>query len=149
MHFGTYEKPLERHKNLHLVKKAAWMFNGDIEFCGTDYTGSGTEQGGRVIECNPKSLITVPAVDLMEFLSTLPSDAYIVMKMDIEGAEHTLLPHMLKSGALQKYVHELYLECHYEGRGAGKRLTPGVFRSECMDLIKELRMSGVYTHEWF
>lgn len=148
-HYPTYDEPMKKHgAKFHFHKQAAWTKADTLEFCHTDFTGSITQDGK--IACDPKSLGKVPAIDFADFLEkTVTERDYVVLKIDIEGGEHVLLPHLLQSMVMQNLVDDFYIECHYNGRGAGNRLTPGLYRKDCMDLIKDLRRRGVYTHEWF
>jgi FkbM family methyltransferase len=132
-------------EKFQLHKVAAWTANTTLEFCNSNFSGAATQDGK--IACADK--ISVPAIDFGTWiLSNFKINDFVVLKFDIEGAEHTMMPLLYASGAMS-LVDELLLECHYEGRGAGKRLTPGIFRHDCMRLIETLRCLGVYTHEWF
>lgn len=148
-HFDTYDGPLQKHAGkLFLHKAAAWLHDGTIEFCKADYSGS---IAGKDLEvgCGEQNVARLPSLDFATFIrETVRKEDFVVVKMDIEGGEHILVPHMLETGTFD-FVDELFIECHYEGRGAGKRLTPGRFRRDCMKLIKDIRSHGVYAHEWF
>jgi hypothetical protein len=56
---------------------------------------------------------TVSSIDISEFLlqNLLPQAERVVMKLDIEGAEHNVLPRLMLSGALCK-IDMLFLETH-------------------------------------
>jgi len=57
--------------------------------------------------------IRVKSVDLNKFiLSNFSMEDYIVLKLDIEGGEYDILPHMIRNGSI-KYVNELFIEWHH------------------------------------
>ena len=60
------------------------------------------------LEMQPKRVNTV---DVAEWLLHLPADAYVFLKMDIEGAEHDLVRRMEQLGSHRR-VHILSIECH-------------------------------------
>jgi FkbM family methyltransferase len=59
---------------------------------------------------NWQEKINVPCVDLAKIIRDSDSK-FIVVKMDIEGAEFEVLQHLIKENALQKINH-LYVEFH-------------------------------------
>lgn len=108
----------------------------------------------------------VQTVNISEWIiNHLPVDdpsAYIVLKMDIEGMEHEVIPQLISTGAVCG-IDELFLECHYSRRAAndvdrskrecdgstnGQPVKPCMHRDECLLLIETLRTVGVYAHEW-
>lgn len=74
----------------------------------------------------------VDVISLRQWLvkSFDPSD-WIVLKMDIEGAECGIMPNLISSGVLNSLVDVLYLECH-PGRC-------GVGREKCQELDRRIR----------
>ena len=90
---------------------------------------------------------TVPALDIAQYLQDhFTVDDFVVVKMDIEGAEFKIIPHLVKTGAIA-LIDEIFLECHYVGGGM-------VFRtstqwSDCFKLFSLMRDNGMYAHEWF
>ena len=64
---------------------------------------------------HPPRSIVVPAVDLAETMRTLLEPEEIVyLRLDIEGAEVTVLPHLLMTGTLCLLVDYLHMEWHHE-----------------------------------
>ena len=95
-------------------------------------------------------------------LETLPSydpSVFVVVKMDVEGMEHEIIPQLFETGAICA-IDELFLECHYTRRGVrnyGQGAIPCdpynksdlcLRRPECVTMLQTLRDSGVYAHEW-
>lgn len=58
--------------------------------------------------------ITVPSIDFSNWiLKTFSRDDYIVLKMDIEGAEYDVFEKMFNDGSID-YINKLYVEWHYD-----------------------------------
>jgi len=57
---------------------------------------------------NPKQVKTIRFSD---FLNQFSDDDYIIVKLDIEGAEYNVVSDLLSSGAINK-VNEIYIEWH-------------------------------------
>jgi len=53
----------------------------------------------------------VLSVDVAQWLLKLPQDAYVFLKIDIEGAEHRLLKRMEELGSHRR-VSRISIECH-------------------------------------
>jgi FkbM family methyltransferase len=83
-------------------RKAAWTYDGYIGF---------RKEGDDGIRSHvdPQSVAQVPCFDLANFLLGLPSG--VILKMDCEGAEYTLIPHLIETGAIEK-VELLLIEWH-------------------------------------
>jgi hypothetical protein len=68
---------------VHLSPKVAWTINGYVRFV----------QNGLRSRAFESEAGTTPCFDLAEFIRALPADD-IVLKLDVEGAEYQLLPHL-------------------------------------------------------
>ena len=123
---------------------------------GRAYTGAGNAGGTE----------QVPMVDFARWLrETVSEDDFVVVKLDVEGSEYTVLPHLLQTGAIS-LIDEMMLEAHYDRhswkvipqRGAfctdaqaraveaeGKAC---VHRREAVRWIALLRELCVHAHEW-
>ncbi len=84
-----------------LHKMAAWTYDGEIGF----------NQNGDASEVLPQPILwpMVPCFDLAAWLDRL--GAQVLLKMDVEGAEYTLLPHLENTGAI-RFVDALLVEWH-------------------------------------
>jgi FkbM family methyltransferase len=98
--------------DVELVNKAAWHENTRLTF------SSEGADGGRVASDGDGRLVEVEAVDLGEYLRGQRID---FLKMDIEGAEETVLPACRDSLAEVRYI---FVEYHSR---------PG--RKQCLDSI--------------
>ena len=82
----------------------------------------------------------VPSVDFVGWLrSSVAVADFVVLKVDIEGGEHTLLPALLRANATG-LVDMLLWECHY-----GVPKLNGVV-SSCWRLRDRLRKAGLRVH---
>ncbi len=55
--------------------------------------------------------IKVKCINLSEFLNSFSDNDYIILKLDVEGAEYEILEHLMNEGTINK-VKELYVEFH-------------------------------------
>lgn len=106
------------------IEKLVWTHDGAVAFA-TD----GDWEGCRVAQmlgqdvshfvAGPATNLKVkhlPCLDFSKFLFTeFSPDDYIVVKMDIEGAEYDVLDEVIKTRAIEK-IRELYVEYHSWGR---------------------------------
>lgn len=104
-----------------LVRKAAYVFDGEIEFTidPVDGDGSTLVAGKRIdwtqtvpdAEC---PVIKVACVDLSAFISQA-SQTYstIVLKLDVEGAEYEILNKLIEEKTID-HIDRLYCEFHYD-----------------------------------
>jgi len=117
---------------------AVWINNGTVELGDRGL-------GSSIVVPDQPNKQSVQAFDFTEFLSTHFSyDDFVVCKMDIEGAEFSIVPKMLATLSLF-YIDELMLECHYYEWTA---LFPNILRKDCVKMIQELRDLKLYVHEW-
>jgi hypothetical protein len=83
-------------------RSAAWLYDGMI---GLELQGNCTHvENGLVAEQQ------VPCFDLARWILGLPA-VEIVLKMDVEGAEYVLLPHLIEHGAMER-ISRLLVEWH-------------------------------------
>ncbi len=88
-------------------RRAAWT---DDEKVGLSLQGNCTH-----VDLDEKQMIQ--AFDLATWIRALP-EARIVLKLDIEGAEYVLLPHLIRHGLMDRFSH-LLVEWHTGGRANG------------------------------
>jgi hypothetical protein len=87
--------------------EVAWICDGEIGFKVAGL-------GGRV---DPGARTTFPCFDLARFINERYSEE-IVLKMDAEGSEYDLLPHLIATGADER-LKLLWIEWHCEVCGLG------------------------------
>lgn len=115
---------------------AAWTFTGALPFRQTGRFGFGrVSEDGEPVRC----------VDLAEIV--LGHEGDVVLKIDAEGAEWTLLPHLIATGASGR-LRECWVEWHCPQCEHGDGHLEGClvdYTEARMDL--ERRM-GCVMHEW-
>jgi len=84
--------------------------------------------------------VTVQCLDFSSWLlNNIPSKAWVVLKLDIEGAEYEVLKKMLKDGSIY-LLNELYAEFHFDRIGMSRR--------EHRRITEEVRNTGVIFKRW-
>lgn len=94
--------------------------------------------GGATHQSTSKSRIEryrVAQVDLSAWLrASFTERDFVVLKLDVEGGEHKIIPKMVEQGTV-KLVDVFLWECHH---------MPRSWKSPCHKLLKKLRDSGVH-----
>jgi FkbM family methyltransferase len=91
------------HKNVTLYNEAVSVDGGEIEIFisdsyGTNFRGGSTTVPGKVTSDRLHEKRMVKSVDFGQFLLELSKKHdYIFIKMDVEGAEYVLIPHIIKN----------------------------------------------------
>lgn len=84
-------------RNTHFELSAAWIDKGDVSFAveeTEESLGSTIMQGKKKVwDSSPKMI--VPCFDFSDFIKVFKDD-FVVVKMDIEGAEFPILEKLLK-----------------------------------------------------
>lgn len=89
-----------------LRRAAAWTHEGTVGFVGDGLRGH-VDADGELVPC----------FDLARFILGLP-DEPIVLKLDAEGAEYDLLPHLIQAGAdLRLQLAWVEFHCPHCGTG--------------------------------
>ena len=109
----------ERTTVVRLERKAAWTMDGRVAFAVVqgerawdstvmrDKDSRGEWSGDTAV---------VPCFDLASLVLSLPSEAHVIVKMDVEGAEFPLLEHLIASNADTR-IGLLLVEWHDEKMG--------------------------------
>eukprot|EP00756_Hemistasia_phaeocysticola_P064442 Hpha_TRINITY_DN779_c0_g1::TRINITY_DN779_c0_g1_i1::g.28891::m.28891 len=132
---------LEAGAAVHMFEAAASIVDGQASFTVSatapgDTTDSNLDWGGNTVghvrkdkddktRITPTENLTVRTLDLARIMSVVreavdkeakqqnTSRGSVVMKMDIEGMEYAVLPHMVRSRILCEYIDFMYLEWHW------------------------------------
>jgi FkbM family methyltransferase len=145
-----------------LHKCAAWTHEGQVEFASQDRNharellsfGAAADIGpedcldgwgssiGEIRSRAPglTTRTTVPCVEFAKLLEARPDNDYVVVKMDIEGAEFPILRQLAERGLLGK-INLLFIEWH-------ERLLPGETIETRGQLERQLREAGVKVLPW-
>ena len=110
--------------NMTIINKAVWVNDDHIEF----YLGGvGFSESSSLIKEKKTGNIDVghpvrdPCVDLSKWITdNFDIDDYILLKMNIEGAEYPVLRKMVNNNSI-KYINNLYAAWHHKKIGMGKR----------------------------
>lgn len=57
------------------------------------------------------NVLEVTTISLSDFILSLPSESYIVLKLDVEGSEYEIVNDLLQKGSINR-IKELYIEWH-------------------------------------
>lgn len=135
------------HPEVKFLPYAAWIRNESLTLSLNSVDG-GQIQPKTVSSLSLPKLSKVRGLDFADWLmKTVTEEDYVVMKMDVGGAEFQLLPKMLNTGSIC-LIDELFLECHYESphkKYTEKRRAYW----ECLSLYGMLREEGVAAHQWW
>mmetsp|Transcript_783 Transcript_783/g.1250 ORF Transcript_783/g.1250 Transcript_783/m.1250 type:complete len:391 (-) Transcript_783:88-1260(-) len=120
----VFNKPLQSlEKNFtglvrSVISTAAYMCEGTTSFyldtvdVQQHFWGSSMSPNARDVQRSGKKKVTVPLMNLNRLLwETSIKEDYVLVKMDIEGQEHDILPCLAKSKAAD-LVDALYVEQH-------------------------------------
>ena len=112
-----------KNRNVNFINKAIWIKDEELKFyLGTRYGGMGSsliekKTSGRLDKQNP---IKVNAIDFSQWIiDNFSKDDYIVLKLDIEGAEYEVLNKMMDDESI-KYINDFYGEWHQQKIGLSK-----------------------------
>lgn len=107
------EKIKNKDLNAILIEKAAWSSNGIQKYYyGLDDGGTlySTKITGNI---NPKNYHEIETIDLAEFItSNFSKDDYIIIKMNCEGAEYEIIPHLQKKNLIE-WIDKWYVQWHW------------------------------------
>lgn len=128
-----------------LINKAVWTEDCERTFYKFWIDGGSSLSKTRadVLEATkpnyyPRQEIKVECFDLDRFIKQLDSDL-IVLKMDIEGAEYEVLPHLINGGSI-KQIKALFIEWHGHRLNMDKKITE--------DLLYMVRSYNIKVFEW-
>ena len=110
-------KQMEGNKTYEIIYKqeAVWIKNEELSFfISKDKWG---DLGSTLLQEKNESLdrdhpLKVKAIDFAEFLtSNFSNEDYLIVKLDIEGAEYKVIEHLINTKAI-KLIDEIWVEWH-------------------------------------
>ena len=118
-----YEDRIQHIKNVTINKSAVFDYDGIIEFSQMLENTEGSGVLGMMSEgacADPtsqsyrknNSIIKVPCADLSRIILEHKDCEFIVVKLDVEGSEFTILNKLIETNAIQ-YINALYVEWHH------------------------------------
>ena len=130
-------------EKVQLLNRAIWVVNENLTF----FVKSPTSEGNTIVKekveaqsWKQKSEYQVKAISLSNWIkNNFNLNDYIILKMDIEGAEYDVIKHLDATGTLQ-FVDVLFLEIH--GLKCGKSF------EESMDLINIVEKNNLVPYSW-
>lgn len=93
------------------TKSAVWISDGSVSFCHDQVAPDSSSLyclHSIHSTCHTKN---VSCIDFSQFLAR-NKEATIYCVMDVEGAEYTILRHLIANGTI-KYIHHLWIRWHY------------------------------------
>jgi len=103
-----------KFESVTFYKKAAWIHDGTVRLYLGDYSFSSTINSSKITNIRQDRYVDVDCLNISNFiLNNFDKDDYIILKIDIEGAEYKLLNHMLSTNALT-YINDLFVEFHLD-----------------------------------
>jgi FkbM family methyltransferase len=107
--FAEFYKPFS---DVTYYKAAVWIEDGHILFYSNNGGASSVIEGKARLGGFEEAGIAVPCIDFSNWVKNNCSvDDYIILKMDIEGAEYAVLEKMVDDGTLA-YIDKLFIEWH-------------------------------------
>lgn len=155
----AFHEEYRSKKGVSLVPYAAWVRNETLFFEISREPGKKVVENsrgmGRIqnVRSYGEEVDKIKGFDFADwFKRTVSESDFVVVKMNVEGAEFHLIPRLIQSGAIC-LVDEIFLECHYN---RWQRCCPGQrspkFKKtygQCLDLFSKLREAGVLVHQWW
>ena len=142
----TYFAAKPYFRSFRYERKAAWVHNDGVSIKGRKMAR--VSDGVIRQKGDNREEWLSPSVDLSAYIiSNYTKEDFVALKLDIEGGEWTVIPHLLKTGAMN-IVDELFLECHpidFDDYAKEINHLPQI----CIDFLNDLRALGIYAHRWF
>lgn len=132
----------------HLLPYAVWIANGQIDFYLDREDGDGstlikektTREEGGIGQLDKVTPLRVRSIDLSSWIKrNFQKTDYIILKLDIEGAEYKVLDKLLEDKTIQ-YVDKLFIEWHWHKIGLPK--------TTHTDLVNKIRSLKIPVTEW-
>jgi len=118
-----FEYKFDNIENHVFLGYAVWIDEGSQDFYRSH---AWLQDGGTLVKekksgkLDKDSPISVKTVDFSKWVENILSpEDYIILKMDIEGAEYKVLPKMIEDGTID-FINELWIEWHWKKIGLSK-----------------------------
>jgi FkbM family methyltransferase len=153
-HFLTIDR--FKHLDITVYHSAVSNENGTIKFnvqSSTDRNGGSSKSGtGSSVmsleewKCKGGAFVEeveVPRIDLSEWMfKNLQSEDYVILKMDIEGAEYDVLEKIISAGTLN-LIDRVYIEWH-----SYMFVDPEKYKSRENLIMNELDKKNIPVENW-
>jgi FkbM family methyltransferase len=132
------QKYFNNLSNVSFSNKAIWISDGEYDFY-EDFkrkkwgsTLIWEKTSGSFVKDRP---LKVQCIDFSKWIiDNFSKDDFIIVKIDIEGAEYKVLDKMMADKSIE-YINELYVEWHWDRMGMSKE--------QHLDFIKKLSLFNV------
>jgi len=125
-----------------IYHKAVYIEDTTLDFYLGTSLGSSLRKDKTTGGISVNNKIQVEAINLAQFIkNNFSKEDYIVLKLDVEGAEYDILPHFITEGIFDGWVNELFGEWH------GGKLEEVSIKQQ-QDLDKLLSDKGFYMKNW-
>ena len=86
--------------NVKIENKAVWIEDSFIEFyLSTSWSDGSSLYSEKISGGVSKNIsLKVPCIDLDSFINSFDKDDYIILKLDVEGAEYEILNKLIDTG---------------------------------------------------
>ena len=129
-------------KNIELFNKAVWTHDGHITFFD-NIKGSESSSilyRSQFIDNSNVVENKIECIDLSNWIkNNFSKDDFIILKLDIEGAEYDIIKKLYDDNTLQ-YIDKFYCEIHGVKCGKGYE--------ESLELIRMVKDGGVPFYDW-
>lgn len=116
-----FDEMYKNRKDIIFSNKAVWINNGEINFYISKKMGgigSTLKKEKRSFHPDSKNPIRVECFDFSKWIiNNFSKEDYIILKMDIEGAEYDVLEKMVNDGSIY-YIKKAFVEFH------ARKMTP-------------------------
>lgn len=136
-----FEKYLSDY-DVTVINAVAWIKDGETEFFEAQASPIGsTLYKDKTTQRVSKTPTKVPSIDISRWIQeNLNEDDFIILKMNIEGAEYDIVEKMLKDDTL-KWANELYISWHFQK-------IPSIGQKRHKNLMKKLKDSHYEVKKW-
>lgn len=111
--FSYIEETQKKVPNITHIKKAVSTYDGTASFNVGNLTVSGTLRDDKTWGLTGKK-VDVETIDFVKwFNENINEDDYVILTVDIEGAEYDVMEKMIQDGCVSR-VNKMYLELHGE-----------------------------------
>ena len=148
------EKHIQDLEYVKINKKAVWDKNGTIKFYQFLMNSQASSVEGLLDsgyfqdpkhdfylkKDNMQKVIEVECIDISQVIKQFSDDDFIVVKIDTEGSEFTILRKLIKDNIIKKINH-LYVEWHTPLLSTENDQSEHILKQKILDF-------GVNLHDW-